>query len=67
MSIASSNDSDLDLLTAYEPVVRFTEGELFFPTSVEEYADGSPRGAPDRSRGRKARDRSPGCSTRIHA
>jgi hypothetical protein len=29
--------SDLDLLTSYEPVVRFTEGELFFPASVDEY------------------------------
>ncbi|MDX2381978.1 MAG: hypothetical protein QNM02_19730 [Acidimicrobiia bacterium] len=29
--------SDLDLLRAYEPVVRFNEGELFFPASVEDY------------------------------
>ena len=29
--------ADLDLLVAYEPIVRFTEGELFFPASVEDY------------------------------
>jgi hypothetical protein len=29
--------SDTDLLRAYEPVVRFTEGELFFPSAVDEY------------------------------
>ncbi len=29
--------SDLDLLRAYEPVIRFTEGELFFPAAVEDY------------------------------
>jgi hypothetical protein len=28
---------DLDLLRAYEPVVRFTKGELFFPTAVGPY------------------------------
>ena len=38
MSTARTIASDLDLLTAYEPVVRFTEGELFFPASVEDYA-----------------------------
>jgi hypothetical protein len=26
--------ADLALLRAYEPVVRFTEGELFLPTAV---------------------------------
>ncbi len=29
--------ADLDLLRAYEPVVRFTSGELFFPTGVGPY------------------------------
>ena len=28
---------DLELLRAYEPVVRFNEGELFFPAAVEDY------------------------------
>lgn len=28
---------EFDLLRAYEPIVRLTEGELFFPTAVEEY------------------------------
>jgi hypothetical protein len=30
-------DSDLALLRAYEPVIRFTKGELFFPTAVGPY------------------------------
>jgi hypothetical protein len=29
--------TDLDLLRAYEPVIRFTEGELFFPVAVDDY------------------------------
>jgi hypothetical protein len=29
--------SDLALLRAYEPVVRFTHGELFYPSPVDEY------------------------------
>ena len=29
--------SDLDLLRAYEPVVRYTDGELFYPAGVEGY------------------------------
>lgn len=33
--------ADLDLLGAYEPVVRYTRGELFFPTAVEPYAEQS--------------------------
>lgn len=28
---------DLELLAAYEPVVRFNTGEFFFPTAVEDY------------------------------
>jgi hypothetical protein len=27
--------SDLDLLQTYEPVVRFTQGEMYFPTAVD--------------------------------
>lgn len=30
-------DSDLSLLRAYEPVIRYTKGELFFPTAVGGY------------------------------
>ena len=30
-------DTDLGLLRAYEPVIRFTKGELFFPTAVGPY------------------------------
>jgi len=29
--------SDLTLLRAYEPVVRYTHGELFFPSAVDEF------------------------------
>ncbi|HYI22348.1 MAG TPA: hypothetical protein VEX62_06890, partial [Candidatus Limnocylindrales bacterium] len=29
--------SDLELLRAYEPIVRYNEGELFFPAAVEGY------------------------------
>lgn len=32
-----SPTADLDLLVAYEPIVRFTAGELFLPASVEDY------------------------------
>ncbi len=28
---------DLELLRAYEPILRYTQGELFFPTAVEPY------------------------------
>ncbi len=42
MSAATPMDSssDLDLLRAFEPVVRLNEGELFFPAAVEEYVEG---------------------------
>jgi hypothetical protein len=30
---------DLALLRTYEPIVRYTEGELFFPTAVDGYLD----------------------------
>jgi hypothetical protein len=33
----SATRDDLKLLHAYEPVVRFTKGELFFPTAVGAY------------------------------
>ena len=29
--------TDLDLLRRYEPIIRFTEGELFLPVAVEDY------------------------------
>jgi len=29
--------TDLDLLRSHEPIIRFTEGELFFPVAVEDY------------------------------
>ena len=29
--------NDLDLLRKFEPVVRFTDGEFFFPCAVDEY------------------------------
>ena len=29
--------NDLELLRAYEPILRYTQGELFFPTAVEPY------------------------------
>lgn len=31
--------TDLELLREYEPIVKFTYGELFFPTSVEQYVN----------------------------
>ncbi len=31
------DDPDLELLRAFEPVIRYNEGELFFPASVEGY------------------------------
>jgi hypothetical protein len=33
----SAGTEGLTLLRAYEPVVRFTKGELFFPTAVAPY------------------------------
>lgn len=35
----SINDADLALLRAYEPVVRYTRGELFLPTAVGPYVE----------------------------
>lgn len=34
---APVNASDLDLLRRYEPIIRFTKGEQFHPTDVEQY------------------------------
>jgi hypothetical protein len=34
---SAAGPSDLDLLRAYEPVIRFTAGELFFPVAVEDF------------------------------
>ena len=34
---AASATTDVDLLRAYEPVVRYNHGELFFPTHVDGY------------------------------
>jgi hypothetical protein len=33
----SADVDDLSLLRRFEPIVRFTEGEFFFPASVEDY------------------------------
>jgi len=42
--------SDVALLRAYEPVVRFTQGELFYPSAVDEYVQRCPtRHAPSGS------------------
>ena len=30
-------DGDLALLRAFEPVIRYTQGELFFPSAIEPY------------------------------
>ena len=35
----AERDRDLSLLRAYEPVVRYTKGELFFPTAVGPYVE----------------------------
>jgi hypothetical protein len=37
-SVATGPVDDLSLLRAYEPVVRFTRGEYFYPVSVSGYA-----------------------------
>ncbi len=38
---ASVNLTDLELLRCFEPVILFTRGEPFFPTSVEQYVSES--------------------------
>jgi hypothetical protein len=37
VSDAAARDDHLGLLRAYEPVIRYTKGELFFPTAVGAY------------------------------
>src|SRR5512143_4291753 len=32
-----ASSPDMELLQAYEPVIRYTKGEQFFPTDVERY------------------------------
>ena len=32
--------NDWDLLRRYEPIIRFTQGELFFPCAVDDYIRG---------------------------
>lgn len=36
---ALETEQDLRLLRAYEPVIRYTQGELFFPTAVRGYVE----------------------------
>jgi hypothetical protein len=38
---ASSEASDLELLRTFEPVLRFTKGERFYPTDVDRYVSRS--------------------------
>src|SRR5207244_7385089 len=54
---------DLRLLRRYEPVLRFTEGELFLPMPVDDYLEGCSlcRSGPNRGRGR------PGAGERLCA
>ncbi|MCB9158796.1 MAG: hypothetical protein H6644_02900 [Caldilineaceae bacterium] len=33
--------NDLDLLRQYEPIVRYTQGEMFFPCAVDEFIKGA--------------------------
>ena len=35
----ASSEEDLALLRAHEPVLRYTSGELFFPTAVGPYVE----------------------------
>lgn len=35
--MADADTNDLELLAAYEPIVRFNLGEFFFPAAVEDY------------------------------
>ncbi|MFN8474768.1 MAG: hypothetical protein U0822_21435 [Anaerolineae bacterium] len=37
MSSVNSSLADYDLLRKYEPVLRFTKGELYYPTDVDRY------------------------------
>ena len=31
--------NDVELLQRFEPIVRFTQGEMFFPAAVEPYVN----------------------------
>ena len=33
--------TDLDLLRAYEPIIRFTHGEMFFPCAADAFFETS--------------------------
>ena len=48
-------EADLALLRRYEPIVRYTKGELFFPTEVDEYVARSSLWAHRPSTGRNER------------
>ena len=39
LDAAAQRDRDLGLLQAYEPTLRYTNGELFFPTAVGPYVE----------------------------
>ena len=47
--VAYTEDGDVRLLRAFEPIVRYTKGELFMPMAVEPYVAGCSlwRAAPD--------------------
>ncbi|HEY4464021.1 MAG TPA: hypothetical protein VGN41_15255 [Streptosporangiaceae bacterium] len=66
----SSPSEDLSLLRRYEPVLRFTQGELFLPMPVPAYLETCalwrPAG-PGRSRGRGVRRRPGGAGQRVCA
>lgn len=49
--------NDIELLRTYEPILRFTEGELFFPCAVDGYLAASSLW--EMTRGRKAIERVP--------
>ncbi len=73
-----STATDLELLRAFEPVVRFTSGEQFFPMDVERYVHASglwtyhpddhdeeviPESSPSRASSSRAAPLSNPCST----
>src|SRR5262245_26301846 len=37
----AANAPDMELLRRYEPVIRYTKGEQFFPTDVDRYVEES--------------------------
>jgi hypothetical protein len=38
---AASSPTDLELVRRFEPILRFTEGEIYFPTDVDRYVKAS--------------------------